>query len=90
MTLAGVSLGGLWAAERIARAPIAVPGVANPAAQAQPIFRRADVRPSIKNPSANAREFFFTRAIYNGGRRWGSWATDFPKADRQFLTILDR
>lgn len=89
-TIAGVSLGGLWAAERIARASIAGPGVANLAAQAQPIFRRADVRPSIKNPSANAREFFFTRAIYNGGRRWGSWATDFPKADRQFLTILDR
>ena len=41
--------------------------------------------------------FFFTRAAYTdfGGRRYGAWSTDFPKADRQFLigikhlTILD-
>ena len=61
------------------------------AGQGRPLFRREDLRPTLKKPSANAREFFFTRAIYNGGgRRWASWATDFPKADRQFLTILDR
>ena len=61
------------------------------AGQGRSIFRREDLRPTLKRPSANAREFFFTRAIYNGGGRlWGSWATDFPKADRQFLTILDR
>ncbi len=40
------------------------------------------------------RDFYFTRAIYTGyrgwGRRGGSWATDFPKADRQFLYILKR
>lgn len=42
-------------------------------------------------------EFFFTRAIYQDGRggfgRWGgrgSWAIDYPKADRQFLVVLDR
>ena len=36
--------------------------------------------------------FFFTRAIYSGGGgyRRQPWATDFPKADRQFLTIIDR
>lgn len=40
-----------------------------------------------------AHEFFFTRAAYNSSMRgWGrgSWSTDYPKADRQFLTILDR
>ena len=42
------------------------------------------------------RDFYFTRAIYSGSRGWwggrgrGTWATDFPKADRQFLFILHR
>ena len=42
------------------------------------------------------RDFYFTRAIYSGSRGWwgrrgrGSWSTDFPKADRQFLFILHR
>ena len=37
-------------------------------------------------------EFYFTRAIYSGGgRRWGrSWRTDYPKADLQFISILQR
>ena len=66
--------------------------VAELAAQDQPIFRREDVRPTLKNPSVGGREFFFTRAVYSGGRGWrgGSWATDYPKADRQLLTIIDR
>ena len=40
--------------------------------------------------------FYWTRAIYSGygrgyGRRGrGSWATDFPKGDRQFLIVLKR
>ncbi|NIP60539.1 MAG: DUF4159 domain-containing protein, partial [Gemmatimonadetes bacterium] len=37
-------------------------------------------------------QFHFTRAVYSSGlgsyRRFRSWATDFPKADRQFLTVL--
>ena len=39
-----------------------------------------------------AHAFYFTRGIYSdGGNRWGSaWATDYPKADRQFLTVLRR
>jgi hypothetical protein len=50
-------------------------------------------------PGANARpySFYFTRAAYSssfrgrGGRGGGgSWATDFPKADQQFLTVLRR
>jgi hypothetical protein len=41
-------------------------------------------------PAPPARAFYFTRAIYSGfGRgRFGSWAVDFPKADRQFLIGL--
>lgn len=38
-------------------------------------------------------EFYFTRAAYSSFRgygRRGSWATDYPKADRQFLTVLRR
>ncbi len=36
------------------------------------------------------RAFYFTRAQYTSwaGRRFGSWAVDFPKADRQFLIGL--
>lgn len=38
--------------------------------------------------------FHFTRAIYSSGRfgrgfRSGPWATDYPKADEQFLIVLD-
>ena len=38
-------------------------------------------------------EFYFTRAIYSEGGRWGrgySWATDYPKADLQFITVVKR
>ena len=39
--------------------------------------------------------FAFTRGIYSDTRRGrgrgrGAWATDYPKADRQFLTVLRR
>ena len=92
-TLFGVGWGAVWAAERAAPFLVARgAAVEPPAQQVRPIFRRGDVRPTLKNPSADAREFFFTRAIYSGGRgyRRGSWAVDYPKADRQFLTIIDR
>jgi hypothetical protein len=39
-------------------------------------------------PAPPGRGFYFTRAQYTGfgRRRWGgNWATDYPKADRQFL-----
>ena len=87
-TLLGVAWGALWAAER---ATPAAP-IAEVTAERQRVLRREDFRPTLKNPSADAREFFFTRAVYSGGRgyRGGSWRTDFPKADRQFLTIIDR
>ncbi len=40
-------------------------------------------------------EFYFTRVAYSGGgggfrRRRQSWATDYPKSDRQFLVVLER
>lgn len=39
-------------------------------------------------------EFTFTRAAYSGWSRrgwgWGSWATDYPKADHQFLIGVRR
>ena len=38
--------------------------------------------------------FYFTRARYSGGgrgyQRGNSWRTDYPKADLQFLTVLQR
>lgn len=44
--------------------------------------------------SPSGHEFYFTRAIYSSGRRgWGGrggWATDYPKADRQFLVVIKR
>ena len=41
------------------------------------------------------REFYFSRVQYSGygrGYRWGRgrWATDYPKADRIFLSFIDR
>ncbi len=50
--------------------------------------------PALQQAPLPAHEFSFTRAVYSDGgfgrRRWAAWATDFPKADRQFLYILDR
>ena len=89
LTLSGVGWGVLWAAERAA-AP-ARPVTTEAAPGQQRVIRRADFRPTFRNPSRDAREFFFTRAIYSGGGYYGrgSWSVDYPKADRQFLAILD-
>ncbi len=50
--------------------------------------------PTLKRP-AGPREFYFTRAVYSSGgrgfrRRRQAWATDFPKADRQFMMLIRR
>ncbi|MDP2959117.1 MAG: DUF4159 domain-containing protein, partial [Longimicrobiales bacterium] len=51
-------------------------------------------RPAGQPPGHHA--FYWTRAMYSGnrGRRggWGapSWATDYPKGDRQFMVVLKR
>ena len=49
---------------------------------------------ALQRPPPEWHEFYFTRAAYNSYSGWGrrsrSWATDFPKSDRQFLTVLQR
>lgn len=54
---------------------------------------RDGVPPEFSDPTP-IREFFFTRAAYTGYGGWGrggrSWATDYPKADRQFMVVLKR
>ena len=39
---------------------------------------------------AGSHEFYFTRAIYNSGWGYGRWAIDYPKADRQFMAVVNR
>ena len=48
-----------------------------------------------QRPDYEWHEFYFTRAAYSSGGygsgRWGrSWAIDYPKSDRQFVTVLTR
>ena len=62
----------------------------------------ADTPIFLSPPQAARRyhEFHFTRAAYSsaarlrfgffGGRGAGNWATDYPKADRQFMVVLSR
>lgn len=50
-------------------------------------------RAAAATPASDVHAFTFTRGIYTdfGGRRGrGAWATDYPKADLQFLTVLRR
>ena len=46
-------------------------------------------RGTMKSPGG-PHEFYFTRAIYNSGWGYGRWAIDYPKADRQFMTVVNR
>ena len=46
-------------------------------------------RGTSKRPTGS-HEFYFTRAIYNSGWGYGRWAIDYPKADRQFMTVVNR
>ena len=50
--------------------------------------------PIPQRPDYEWHEFYFTRAAYSGWRGWGrgggSWAIDYPKSDRQFVTVLKR
>ena len=96
LTAAFVLAGG-WAVVVAASGPVAdLASVADPASA--PASNSAPVRfaappPEWRPNPEEWHEFYFTRAAYSsfgrGGRR-GSWATDYPKADRQFLTVLRR
>jgi len=86
--LAGVALATGLSAGQSVRAPdltvTITPG--------QPARYEWDRQTTLKEPGG-PREFYFTRAVYSsGGRRFRrqAWATDYPKADRQFLTVLRR
>jgi hypothetical protein len=59
-----------------------------------PQRRPADLAQEFERPTAN-HEFYFTRAVYTSGRfgrsgRYGRWATDYPKSDRQFMVGVKR
>lgn len=96
LAAAGLAVVATAAASVSARAP-AAEGTGDVAAQL-PRFERDEcpawpiVEPAAERPHA----FYFTRGAYSSGRRggWGrrggAWATDFPKADRQFLVVLRR
>jgi hypothetical protein len=58
-------------------------------------FRQFRMRPDALPPDAHEKtEFTFARLMYPSGRwgygRRGSWATDYPKADRQFVQGVRR
>lgn len=56
-------------------------------------FLDEEARPLVREAPTEHHEFTFARAAYSGrGRGWGweSWATDYPKADRQFMIGVKR
>lgn len=78
----------------IALVVVALCGVGFGVLRAAPQQRGSDFRsllgksrPSLQSPGG-PREFYFTRGVYSSGWRWQSWATDFPKADRQFMLAV--
>lgn len=88
-----------------ALAAVPLTTVSAPAAEERPGDRRAARQggaPIVLSPQQAAREyheFYFTRGMYSDGGRgfrrgrgfgYGSWAIDYPKADQQFMVVLDR
>ncbi|MCY4398707.1 MAG: DUF4159 domain-containing protein [Gemmatimonadetes bacterium] len=77
-----------------ASAPAPAVALESASAPATPVpLRPAALK--LQRPPSEWHEFYFTRAAYSSGRGgWGrrgnSWAIDYPKADRQFLTVLKR
>lgn len=80
--------------------PRAVPQVPpQEAPQRPPTTPPSDCPEVEQRPVLPTHEFYFTRAIYGdrrsmrgfgwGRRGRGSWSTDFPKADRQFMVMVD-
>ena len=93
-----IGAGALAGAAPLARAGAGADAPAA-ASAAPPLARRAG-SPVVLTPQQVAREyheFYFTRGKYSeGGRGFrrgfggGSWATDWPKADQQFMVVLKR
>lgn len=76
---------------------VAVAAIGTPTVAPQQAYSGyAGYRDAIRSHRGGVREFYFTRGIYSGrrggyGRRGGNnWATDYPKADIQFLWGLKR
>jgi len=61
----------------------------SPTVRSQRFESRSDFRPPRREDRSHKQnEFTFVRLRYGGGgygRRGGSWATDYPKADEQFI-----
>jgi hypothetical protein len=57
-----------------------------------PTVAAGTLAPAAAGPERGrgAHAFYFTRGIYPSWSWRASWATDYPKADRQFLTVLRR
>ncbi len=88
---------GSLAPDRAAVAPNPAAETATSPARSEAGLREAllEREPALAQTWAEwGRDFYFTRAIYSGSRGYwrgrGTWSTDFPKADRQFLFILHR
>jgi hypothetical protein len=92
-----MSAGAALAAVPLARA--SVPALASTASAAGAGQRPGPVVLSPQQAAKEFHEFYFTRGIYSDGRGrfgrggfggGGSWATDYPKADQQFMVVLNR
>lgn len=95
--------GTVFIAGSAVRADRAGVSAADPMIAVRPLHT-AQMPTSVNVPSVRSRgaglpppplshSFAFTRGIYSdfrGRRGRGSWSIDYPKADRQFLTVLQR
>jgi hypothetical protein len=71
-----------------------------PALAAAGLSASSTARPALRTSpvsgdaveSGRPRGFYFARAEYQGTYDWrrGAWATDYPKADLQFITVVRR
>jgi hypothetical protein len=65
-------------------------GLSAAAVDAAPAERNMAVGVAASAAGRGPHAFYFTRGIYTSWRRYAAWATDYPKADQQFLTVLRR
>jgi len=85
-----------------AAAPAPTPGFFAPPSFEGPAAPTSGAPPPVqyRERELEPHEFYFTRAMYSDGRSdlrdWGrrrsrgSWATDWPKADHQFIVVVKR